>query len=429
MLNVRNILVALLCVSPVLLLWDGRVAQGIVAAMAAVGLAMTAISLRPVETGFLVSVTRASLTAAAVPVIWIVLQILPLGIFAHPIWKSAATALHQPILGSITIDPALSLMSLGYYLTLIAIAFLSAAVAVDRHRAEWILFALTGAATITGLFVIGWHFFPLASWFPALQFAQAIDCVSLGTIVTLTNCIRAVERYEMRNARQIKPPNLRSFALSLTALAISLLAFALLAEQQIVFATAYGLFALAGQLIIRRFGLGSWGVAGMAIPALSIAAILVTSHPSQREASAPLAFASGSSPARIELNQRMLNDAPGVGTGAGTFPALAPIYREKDDPPSASVPATTASAFAIELGKPAFWLILVGTAGFIVILLRASLRRGRDSFYPAMAGGTLLATALLAFTNAGQLGMSPGLIVAAIVGLGIGQSESRTIHL
>ena len=429
MLNVRNILVALLCVSPVLLLWDGRVAQGIVAAMAAVGLAMTAISLRPVETSFLVSVTRASLTAAAVPVIWIVLQILPLGIFAHPIWKSAATALHQPILGSITIDPALSLMSLGYYLTLIAIAFLSAAVAVDRHRAEWILFALTGAATITGLFVIGWHFFPLASWFPALQFAQAIDCVSLGTIVTLTNCIRAVERYEMRNARQIKPPNLRSFALSLTALAISLLAFALLAEQQIVFATAYGLFALAGQLIIRRFGLGSWGVAGMAIPALSIAAILVTSHPSQREASAPLAFASGSSPARIELNQRMLNDAPGVGTGAGTFPALAPIYREKDDPPSASVPATTASAFAIELGKPAFWLILVGTAGFIVILLRASLRRGRDSFYPAMAGGTLLATALLAFTNAGQLGMSPGLIVAAIVGLGIGQSESRTIHL
>jgi hypothetical protein len=124
-----------------------------------------------------------------------------------------------------------------------------------------------------------------------------------------------------------------------------------------------------------------------------------------------------------------LNDAPLVGTGAGTFPALAPIYREKDDPPSASVPATTASALAIELGKPAFWLILAGTAGFIVILLRASLRRGRDSFYAAMAGGALLATALLAFTNAGQLGMSPGLIVAAIVGLGIGQSESRTIHL
>jgi hypothetical protein len=428
MLNVRNILVALLCVSPVLLLWDGRVAQGIVAAVAAVGLAMTAISLRPVETEFLVSVTRASLTAAAVPVVWIVLQILPLGIFAHPIWKSAATGLHQPILGSITIDPALSLMSLGYYLTLIAIAFLSAAVAVDRHRAEWILFALTGAATITGLFVIGWHFFPLASWFPAFQFAQAIDCVSLGTMVTVTNCIRAVERYEMRNARQIKPPKL-SFALSLTALAISLLAFALLAEQQIVFATAYGLLALGCQLIIRRFGLGSWGVAGMAIPALGIAAILVTSHPSQREASAPLAFAGGSSPARIELNQRVLNDAPLVGTGAGTFPALAPIYREKDDPPSASVPATTASALAIELGKPASWLILAGTAGFIVILLRASLRRGRDSFYAAMAGGTLLATALLAFTNAGQLGISPGLIVAAIVGLGIGQSESRTIRL
>ena len=123
MLNVRNILVALLCASPLLFLWHGLVAQALVTGIAAIALAMAAMSLRPVETNFLVFVTRLPLLAAAVPALWVLWQILPLGIFAHPIWKSAATALHQPIVGSISIDPTVSIISLGHYLSFVAVAF------------------------------------------------------------------------------------------------------------------------------------------------------------------------------------------------------------------------------------------------------------------------------------------------------------------
>ena len=156
---------------------------------------------------------------------------------------------------------------------------------------------------------------------------------------------------------------------------------------------------------------------------------MVSSHAPQRDTSALLTFANDSPPALTELNQRMLDDAPLVGTGAGTFAALTPIYREKDDPQSATIPATTAAALAIELGKPMLWLIVAGTAGFIVFFLWASSRRWRDSFYSAMAASSLLTLALLAFSDAGLLGTSTGLIVAAILGLGVAQTESRTAHI
>jgi hypothetical protein len=73
-----------------------------------------------------------------------------------------------------------------------------------------------------------------------------------------------------------------------------------------------------------------------------------------------------------------------------------------------------------------FFLIAVATAAAIFILLRASLRRGRDSFYAAMAGSCLITLLLLAFTNAGPLGTATSLIVAAALGLGFAQSKSRT---
>jgi hypothetical protein len=97
-----------------------------------------------------------------------------------------------------------------------------------------------------------------------------------------------------------------------------------------------------------------------------------------------------------------------------------------DDPPASSTAATAAAGFVIELGKPMFWLITVATAGSILILLRASLQRGRDSFYPAMGGSCLITLLLLSFNNAGLFGTASSLIAAAVIGLAIAQSESRT---
>ncbi len=164
------------------------------------------------------------------------------------------------------------------------------------------------------------------------------------------------------------------------------------------------------------------------MPLLGIALFVMAYHPPERGAGIPLAYAE-SSTALITLSQRILEDAPLLGTGAGTFAALAPIYREIDDPPSGPVAATTASTFAIELGKPLLWLITLATVVFSIILFRASLRRGRDFFYSAMGGSCLITLLFLAFTNAGLLGTATELIFAAALGLAVAQSKSRTAQL
>jgi hypothetical protein len=424
-LNVRNILIVLIGMSPLILLWDRLVVQGLLAGLLGVAFVIAALTLRPGETEFLVLVSRALFAVAAIPVLWIILQIAPLRILAHPIWKSAETALQEPFAGSISIDPGASIIALGHYLIVTAVVFLSAAVAVDRLRAEWALFALNVAASVIALFLI---FLP-ERWLTGSGHEQAIDCASLGAIIAAAACVRSFERYENRrsSSRRSKLKLIRNLILFGAALLVCCLALALAPSKQAIFATAFGLGTLACIVVIRRFGLGAFGIGGMVLLGIGIAIVVMAIHPPTRDTSVTLAFASDPSPATA-LSQRMLNDAPLVGTGAGTFTALAPIYREMIDLPYSSQPSTTAGTVAIELGSPMLWLAAAAAVAGIVILLRASLRRGRDSFYPAMAGAALITLLLLAFTNAGLLGNTTGLIAATAIGMGFAQSKGRSAY-
>jgi hypothetical protein len=394
--------------------------RGLVAGILAVVLAITAQILRPGETEFLISIVRPLAAIALVPALWVLVQLLPIGFLAHPIWNSAETALGYPVAATISVDPGASVIALGQYLSVIAVVFLSVAVAIDRQRAEWILFALTAAVTTIALMIMTW---------PAtLPRAQAIDCVSMGTIIASAACIRTIERYETRRSspRRSMPILLLTFVSCSAALAICGAVVMLGTTREILIATAYGIFALACISLIRRFALGVIGTTAIAAPALGAAVLLLAYQPAERGASVPLAFAGASDPSLIALSERVLHNAPLVGTGAGTFAALAPIYRQIDDPPPGPTAVTAAATLAVELGRPMFWLITVATAGCIFILLRASLRRGRDSFYPAMGGSCLITLLLLSFNNAGLFGTASSLISAAVIGLGIAQSKSRT---
>jgi hypothetical protein len=406
-----------------MLLWDGPIMQGLFAGIIAVALVSTAQTLRAGETEFLVSIFRPLAAVAAVPALWVVVQLLPLKLFAHPIWRSAETALGHPIAGTISIDPGASIIALGQYLCVIAVAFLSAAVAVDRQRAEWILFALTAAVTAAGLMMLAR---------PA-TFArgQTIDCIAMGIIIAGAACIRTIERYEARHSSPQRSVRvlLWTFVACSAALAISGVAVTLGATREILIATGCGIFALTCISIIRRFALGAIGTTAIAAPALGAAILLLAYYPAERSMSVTLAFAGASNPSWIALSERVLYDAPLVGTGAGTFAALAPIYRQVDDPPPDSTAATAAATVAIELGEPMLWLITVATGGFIFMLLRASLQRGRDSFYPAMGGSCLITLLLLSLNNAGLLGTASSSIAAAVIGLAIAQSKSRTAKL
>ena len=429
--QVRLILVILICASPAILLWDGLIIQGLVAGIVAVALAITARASRPGETGFLVSVVRPPAAVAAVPAIWVLVQVLPLRLFAHPIWKNAETALGHLVASTISVDPGASVIALGQYLSVVGVVFLSAAVAVDRQRAEWILFALTAAVVAIALITRTHDLFFAEAWLTTFARAQAIDCVSMGTIIASAACIRTIERYESRrsNPHRSVPVLLWTFVACSAALTSCGAAVMLSATREILVATGYGILAMACVSIIRRFALGPIGTTAIAAPALGAAILLLAYHTAERGTSMTLALAGPSNPTLVALSERVLYDAPLVGTGAGTFAAFAPIYRQMDDPPPGSTAATAAAALAIELGKPMFWLITLATVGSIFILLRASLQRGRDSFYPAMGGSCLITLLLLSFNNAGLFGTASSSIAAAVVGLAIAQSKSRTAKL
>ena len=93
MSKAQTTLIVLICSSPAIFLSDGLAVQGVVAGTVGIALAIAAIRLRAGEMEFLDSVIRSLLTFAMVPMLWISIQILPLGILAHPIWISAKSAL------------------------------------------------------------------------------------------------------------------------------------------------------------------------------------------------------------------------------------------------------------------------------------------------------------------------------------------------
>jgi hypothetical protein len=424
--KVRFILVALICDSPAILLWDGLITQALVTGAVAAAMMITVRTLRPDETRFFVSIVRPWAAIAAVPALWIVMQVLPFRALAHPMWKSAETALGHPLAGTISIDLGVSVLALGQYLSTIAVVIVCAAIAVDRRRAEWLLFALTGACTLIGLIVLIHVWLPSDSGLPPFVPAPAIDCAAIGTIIASAAGIRAIERYETR--RSSLPVLLRTSIASSVALVICILALLLGGTHQVLIAAACGCAMLAWIKVIRRFA--PLGLSFTVVTVLvAIAAIFLTIvRPVERGNTLLLAFATPSSVATT-ASERMLADAPLVGTGAGTFAALLPIYIETtDDSQAGAVVTTTAATLAIELGEPMFWLIVAATGASIVVLFRASLRRGRDSFYPAMGGGCLLTLLLLAFNNGGLLGTATGLIAAVALGLALAQSKSRIVE-
>jgi uncharacterized membrane protein len=75
------------------------------------------------------------------------------------------------------------------------------------------------------------------------------------------------------------------------------------------------------------------------------------------------------------------------------------------------------------------WLTVTAMVGSIVVLLRASLQRGRDFLYPAVGASCLITLQLLSFVNAGLFGTATTVIAAVVLGLAFAQSKSRTISI
>jgi hypothetical protein len=423
----RAILIVLVCASPALAVWEGLIAQGILAGVLAIALAITARSLRPGEAGFLASILPGPAVVAAIPAVWMGFQALPLNVLAHPMWQNARVALGHSVAGSISIDPGATVIALGQYLCLAAVAFLSAAVAVDRGRAASVLFALTAAATVIAILLFVHDSSFSESWTRMFGSSQLLNCAAMGPLIAGAACLRTIERSKGPSSTAGLSAALLDGPFLACALALAICATPLLTapSRSLLFATGYGLLALFGMMIVRRFELGLLGVLAVIVPALGLALLLIAAHPAERNANLSLAFAGASSAPLQALSERMLDDLPVVGTGAGTFASLAPIYREMSDPPPGPTASTAAATLTVELGRPMFWFIVAAVVGGVALLSRASLRRGRDSFYPALGAGCLTTQLVLAFSNAGLMHSVTGFLLAVSLGLALAQSKSR----
>jgi hypothetical protein len=425
------ILILLVFTAPITILVDGPIVQGLVAAVAAVSVAIAAVRIRPGEADFLSTVIRTAAVVAAVPAIWMLIQVMPLQSIglAHPIWKSAASALGQPLAGSISIDPGATLVAFVRYLSAAAITFVAAAVAIDRRRAEWVLFALTATATLIAMMLLAAKLgvFTFLSVGDGQAGIAATDSACLGVIFATAAALHASDRSKTRQPDQVSSAMWPAFAVYLTALVICSLAVIVTATAQAYFAVISGVAALAVAIVIRRFGIGPWGIAAIISITLFVAIAAVALQPSSRTVDLTLAFAPQSSMPLIAATQGILAETGWAGTGAGTFAAVLPIYRDIDELASLHTAPTAAAAIAVELGRPILWAALIAAIVLVFTLLRGALRRQRDSYYSIAGASCIVALALLSFCNSGLLSTPISVLAAVAIGIAIAQSKSRLI--
>jgi hypothetical protein len=431
-------LICLIYAVPTILLIDGLVIRGLVAAVLSGAITLVASTARHGDGDFLLQVIRPIVALAIIPVAWMLFQIFPVKAgLAHPIWESAEQALGHPIMGSISIDPGATMLALCQYLSALALTILAAAAAVDRERSEWILFALVTATALVAVVMIGHDVFGytfLRESASATDRAQARTCVGLGIIFSTAAAIRIYERRETRRLRPnrslpllMRPTQLRNILACAAAFTLCTIALASDLTGKRLFIVAYGLGTMLAVVAIRRIGLGFWGCLAIATTAGVIAIALIAGAASFRATDLTLAFASMESNSLIAATERMSADLPWTGSGAGTFASLASVYQDATDIIRNPAFPTVASKIAVELGRPMLWAIVLTIIVAIAFLLRGALRRGRDSFYPAAGASSLLVLVLLSFCDNGVLGTPVCVCAASITGLAFAQCQSRTV--
>jgi hypothetical protein len=426
----HRIVILLIAGIPVSLLWDRPLTAALVSAITSAAVGLTAFTVGAEESRHLRRVFFPLIILLTIPALWILIQAIsfPASHLAHPIWSSAAAALNDPALGRISIDPGATVVAWVRYSCVVGIIFASAAVTIDRRRAEMVLFWLTGVTTAVAAMlifddsgaanVIGTDFGP-----SSLSLMSSISIV--GTTVALAAAIHALERYETRRstAEMTFSKFLLRFATCLGALAICW--FAISSREPQIFAAACGTATLVIIEVIRRIGTGRVASAAIAIAAIAIAVIVAAVQPTNRSELA-LRFAASAPPSILAMTSQMISDTHWTGSGAGTFSALASIYRDIDDPDAPQAP-TTAAAIVVELGQPALSLSIIAIVASTALLVAGALQRGRDSFYPAAGAACVVALMVEAFTDAALLSTAVQIVVAVVVGLGLAHSKSRTV--
>jgi hypothetical protein len=423
---VDNVLAAFLLIflvfsTPIFLILDGPIANSIIAAISAGALAAAAASLRPQATAHLLKLIRPIALVASLPAVWMIIQILPLGVLPNPAWESAGVALGHATGGEISVDLGGTARALANYLVIVAIMLASIVVTSDRRRAEWILFALSAVTALIAALAAGRDIVRSGSIRDLEAISTWPDCMALGVLLSVAVLAQTIESHQSHR----RTPDWRAlmldskFLAALCAFAICAIAIAFQVSLNLICAVALGLATLITLVLVRRFVLGPWETSAALISCILIAIAVFTLRPSIVATNVPRSVAS--------VSERMLADSGWSGWGAGTFATLIPIYRATEEGPTI-VPSSAATLIAIELGRPTLWASVAAMMIGITALVKGALSRGRDTFYPAAGAACIVTLLILAFSNSGVLSLPVAIIAATTLGLAFSQSKSRTLQ-
>lgn len=425
------LLIGLIGFTPALFFVDGPIFDGFLSAYAALAVAVVGLSIRPGEADYLSMVIRPTLIFAVIPAAWMLIQLLPMPATGtvNSIWASAQIALNHAVIAGISIDRGATLLAFMKYCFAVSVIFIAAAVTIDRARAEFVLFWLAGITTLAAIVLIGGEMRALkliaeTTITPPNPSLTAL--AAIGVVINATAAVRAIERYETRRS-SIDAPFAKfvwTFILCVMALTVCVCTVVAFENPAVVFAAISGLAAFVIIMIIRRLGLGPWVNIFFALTAVVIAIMIIITNSGSGDPT--LRFAFGAPSALIQITQSVLSDTPWIGNGAGALNSLASIYQDIDRTFVGPYAPTTAATVAIELGRPALWIILVMVFALFIQLLRGALQRGRDSFYPTAGASCLVLLVFEAFCDATLLERSTIIISATILGLAFAQSVSRT---
>lgn len=420
------ILILLIVATPGLMLIGGVFSEGVFLAVAAAAIALVVLTVPAVEARRLAALLKPISLGALVPGAWMLVQVVPAPDWlAHPAWTSASAALGKPLAGTISLDIGATLLCLARFSLVLAFAVLAVAVALDRQRAQLLLFVLTAVATAVAAMLIALDLGALdfAGMDPAALREQMLVIAVIGLLLTCASLVRGSEDRTWRGATAASEgAPIIEFVAPGGAFVICLAAIVLDANAALLLAAACGVSILIGLAVIRRSRLGPWGRSGIAAAAAVGLIGFFAVNPANREVDPALSLSSQPR-AAIATTQRALTDVKWIGTGAGTFEALVPFYRDVDDAVPRTAP-TAAASVVIEMGRPFLWaavvVILVGAGSFF----RRALMRGRDYVYAGTGAACLVAVLLSSFANAGILGLAAALLTATVYGLALAQSRS-----
>jgi hypothetical protein len=417
------ILIVLICASPIAPFVDGSIVIGIEATTMAVATALVARKAASEETEPLLRLFRLVLVVGAIPALWMIIQLLPLGYIglANPVWESTGQALAHAIVGSIGVDTGAGLLGLIQYAAVLAILLVTMAVTRDPSRADRVLFALMIATTVICLSVVE----PLSrlKFFTSPHEDAVRNVGILGVLLAVTAIMRAFERWQLSRGFS-KSKLIFSIAFGTASIAVCGSALAIKWTGNVEFSLAFALTILLAIVVVRRLEIDIWGLAAIAAFVLVISASIVWIQYGRLAADPITAYAEDTT--SVEVTRRILAETPWFGWGAGCFHILADIYRLPSEPTRVQTAATAVAKIAIELGPPVLWTILAAILLATAVLLRGALKRGRASFYPSLGAACLMALLLRGFADANIFAQAVSIIAAATIGLALAQSSGRT---